>query len=101
MPSMRAVDQAVGGHFLDVLAIDRGERRGEDAVLLRDLVLPGEHAAEEAADQRRKDHREQRHREESGITHDRIVTDQVLRAATTSGRRRAPVALDPLRSRFL
>ena len=74
-----AIDEAVGGDFLDVFAIDRRERRREDAVLLGDLVLPGEHAAEEAADQRRKDHRQQRNREESGITHVRIVTDQVLR----------------------
>ena len=80
MPSIAAVDEAVGGHFLDVLPIDGRKRRGEDTVLLRHLVLPGEHAAVEAADQRRQHHGQQRYREESGITHDRIVTDQVLQS---------------------
>ena len=40
MPVDGAVDQPVRGHLLDVLLDDRGERGGEDAVLLRHLVLP-------------------------------------------------------------
>ena len=64
-----AVDQAVGGHFLHVLAIDGRERRGEDPILLRDFILPCQDAAVEAADKRREHHRQQRNREKSGITH--------------------------------
>ena len=49
----RAVDQPVRRHLLDVLAIDRRERRGEDAILLRKLVLRRDDAAaEDAAEDR-------------------------------------------------
>ena len=77
---------------LDVLSIDGGERRREDTVLLRHLVLPGEHAAVEATYQRRQHHGQQRHREKSGITHNRMVTDQVLQPQRLPGEIHNPFA---------
>ena len=74
----RAVDQPVRRELVDILFGDRVERRREDAVLLRDFVLPRHQAAaERAASYRRKDHCEYRHGEEPGSTHKGIVTDEV------------------------
>ena len=74
----RAVDEAILRQLLDVLFRDRVERRREDLVLLRDLVLPGQQtAAERAASDGREDNREDGYGEEPGTAHEGIVTDQV------------------------
>jgi hypothetical protein len=68
-PLDAAVDQPLGRDFLDVLTVDRAQRRGEDAILLRDLVLACQHAAVDTANDRRKNDGKQRSLEEARMTH--------------------------------
>ena len=66
----RAVDEAIRGHFFDVLPIDGREGGGEHAVLLLHLVLGREgRAAEQSTGNRRDEDGENCHGHEAGRTH--------------------------------
>ena len=66
----RAVDQPVRRQLVDVLTIDRVERRREHAILLRHFVLARQRgAAEEPAGKRGNQDGKDGGRKESGSTH--------------------------------
>ena len=97
-----AVDEAVGLDLVDVVRLDRAQRRGEGLVVLRHLVVGRQRAsAEEAADQRGHDDREDDGGQGAVASHDQAsLADNFL---TGNDFWALPDAefLDPFAGRFL